>query len=67
MTGDLQLKGNILMAMGRHDDARKVFEQALKMTSDSNLSQGVKDNAARFNHLLHPSQNRVNLVTESAV
>jgi tetratricopeptide (TPR) repeat protein len=50
MTGDLQLKGNILMAMGRHDDARKVFEQALKMTSDSNLSQGVKDNAARFAH-----------------
>ena len=50
MTGDLQLKGNILLAMGRHDDARKAFEQAVKMTSESNLSQGVKDNAARFAH-----------------
>src|SRR5215210_4694188 len=50
MTGDLQLKGNILLEMGRHDDARQAYEQALKMTSDSNLSQGVKDNAARFVH-----------------
>src|SRR5215212_11691914 len=50
MTGDLQLKGNILLEMGRHDDARQAYGQALKMTSESNLSQGVKDNAARFVH-----------------
>jgi tetratricopeptide (TPR) repeat protein len=50
MAGDLQLKGNILLEMGRYDDARQAYEQALKMTSESNLSQGVKDNAARFNH-----------------
>ncbi len=50
MTGDLQLKGNILLALGKHDDAKKAYEQALKMTSESSLSQGVKDNAARFAH-----------------
>src|SRR5829696_5701355 len=49
-SGDLQLKGNILLEMGKHDDARQAYEQALKTTTDSNLSQGVKDNAARFSH-----------------
>ena len=47
MAGDQQLKGNILLEMGRHDDARKAYDQALKVTSESNLSQEVKDNAAR--------------------
>ena len=50
MTGDLQLKGNILLEMGKADDAKKAFEQALKTTADSGLSQGVKDNAALFQH-----------------
>jgi len=50
MTGDLQLKGNILLEMGKYDDARKAFEQALKTTTDSGLSQAVKDNTARFQH-----------------
>ncbi len=50
MNGDLQLKGNILLEMGRHDEARQAYEQALKMTSESNLSQQIKDNAARFVH-----------------
>ncbi|HJY27832.1 MAG TPA: tetratricopeptide repeat protein [Pyrinomonadaceae bacterium] len=50
MTGDLQLKGNILLEMGKYDDARKAFEQALKTTTDSSLSQAVKDNTARFQH-----------------
>lgn len=48
MAGDQQLKGNIFLEMGRHDDARKAYDQALKVTSDSNLSQEVKDNAARI-------------------
>ena len=47
MAGDLQLKGNILLEMGRHDDAKQAFDQALKTTTDSSLSQEVKDNATR--------------------
>jgi tetratricopeptide (TPR) repeat protein len=50
MAGDLQLKGNILLETGKVDDARKAYEQALKMTADSSLSQAIKDNAALFNH-----------------
>src|SRR5215207_2742455 len=30
MTGDLQLKGTILLEMGRHDEAKRAYEQALK-------------------------------------
>ena len=50
MAGDLQLKGNILLEMGRFDEARKAYEQALKTTNESNLSQENKDNAALFHH-----------------
>jgi tetratricopeptide (TPR) repeat protein len=50
MTGDLQLKANILMEMGKYDAAKQAFDQALKTTTDSGLSQPVKDNAARFSH-----------------
>ena len=50
MAGDLQLRGNILLAMGRYDDAKHAYEQGLKLTTDSNLSQQIKDNAARFHH-----------------
>jgi tetratricopeptide (TPR) repeat protein len=50
MAGDLQLKGNILLAMGRLDDAQKAYEQALKTTNDSNVSQDNKANAALFHH-----------------
>jgi tetratricopeptide (TPR) repeat protein len=50
MTGDLQLKANILLETGKYDDARKAYEQALKMTTDSSLSQAIKDNAALFSH-----------------
>lgn len=50
MAGDLQLKGNILLEMGRYDDARQAYEQSLKMTNDSNLSQELKTNAALFHH-----------------
>jgi tetratricopeptide (TPR) repeat protein len=50
MAGDLQLKGNILLEMGKFDDAKHAYDQALKLTTDSGLSQEVKDNAARFNH-----------------
>src|ERR1044071_797379 len=50
MSGDLGLRGNILLEMGKYDDARKTYEQALKMTTDSSLSQQIKDNAALFHH-----------------
>ena len=50
MAGDLQLKGNILLEMGKPDDARKAYEQALKTTTDANVPQQNKDNAALFSH-----------------
>jgi tetratricopeptide (TPR) repeat protein len=50
MAGDLQLKGNILLEMGKPDDARKAYDQALKTTTDANVPQQNKDNAALFNH-----------------
>jgi len=50
MAGDLQLKGNVLLEMGRYADAKQAFEQELKLTTDSNLSKEIKDNAALFHH-----------------
>ena len=59
MAGDLQLKGNILLEMGRAADARASFERGLKMIEDSSLSQGVKDNNRR---VIHFNRARVALV-----
>jgi tetratricopeptide (TPR) repeat protein len=50
MTGDLQLKGNILVEMGRYDEAKEQFDRLLKMTEESTLSQEIKENAKRFHH-----------------
>src|SRR2546430_6712002 len=50
MTGDLQLKGNIMMEMGKYDEAKASFEKLLKMTNDSGMSQEIKDNTALFHH-----------------
>jgi tetratricopeptide (TPR) repeat protein len=50
MAGDQQLKGNILLEMGRYDEAKQAFERALKLTNDSNLSQEIKDNTALVHH-----------------
>jgi tetratricopeptide (TPR) repeat protein len=50
MTGDLQLKGNILLEMGKYDEARAQYEKGLKMTEDSGLSPEIKDNARLFQH-----------------
>ena len=50
MTGDLQLKGNILVEMGRYDEAKEQFERLLKMTDESTLSQEIKDNTKLFHH-----------------
>lgn len=50
MTGDLQFKGNILLEMGKNDEAKELFDRLLKMTEDSTLSQEIKDNAKLFHH-----------------
>lgn len=50
MAGDLQLKGNILLAMDKPDDARKAYEEVLKTTNESNVSADNKANAALFHH-----------------
>jgi tetratricopeptide (TPR) repeat protein len=50
MTGDLQLKGNIMLEMGKPDEAKALFERGLKMTEASSLSQEIKDNAKLFHH-----------------
>ena len=46
----MKVFGNILLEMGKADDAKQAFEQALKTTADSGLSQAVKDNTALFHH-----------------
>lgn len=50
MTGDLQLKGNILLEMGKPDEAKAQFERIVKMTDESSLSQEIKDNTKLFHH-----------------
>lgn len=50
MTGDLQLKGNIFLEMGKYDEAKASFEKGLKMTEGSSLSQAIKENAGLFHH-----------------
>lgn len=50
MTGDLQLKGNIMLEMGKPDEAKALYERGLKMTEDSSLSQEIKENAKLFHH-----------------
>jgi tetratricopeptide (TPR) repeat protein len=59
MAGDLQLKGNILLEMGKTADARTAFERSLKMIEDSSLSQEIKDNNKR---VIHNNLARVALV-----
>ncbi|HWN08491.1 MAG TPA: tetratricopeptide repeat protein [Pyrinomonadaceae bacterium] len=50
MTGDLQLKGNIMLEMGKPDEAKALYERLLKMTEDSGLSAEIKENAKLFHH-----------------
>ncbi len=50
MTGDLQLKGNVLLEMGKADEAKAQFERLVKMTDESTLSQEIKDNTKLFHH-----------------
>ena len=50
MAGDLNLKGNILLEMGKADDARAAFDSSLKMIEGSGLSEEIKNNNRRVSH-----------------
>jgi tetratricopeptide (TPR) repeat protein len=50
MAFDRQLKGNILLEMGKPDPAVGEFERGLKLIEGSNLSQEIKDNARLVHH-----------------
>ena len=50
MAFDRQLKGNILLEMGKPDPARAEFEGGVKLIEGSNLSQEIKDNARLVHH-----------------
>jgi tetratricopeptide (TPR) repeat protein len=50
MAGDLQLKGNILLEMGKAAEAKAAYERGLKMIEGSSLSQEIKDNNKRVIH-----------------
>lgn len=48
MAGDATSMGNLLLATGKHEEARKRFEQALQVVRSSNLSAEVKENARQI-------------------
>ncbi len=50
MAFDCQLKGNILLEMGKPDQARSEFERGLKLVEGSNLSAEIKNNALLVHH-----------------
>ncbi|MCU1265540.1 MAG: hypothetical protein JWM21_1858 [Acidobacteria bacterium] len=50
MIGDVQLKATIMLETGKYDEAKSLFERALKMTEESNQSQAIKDNTKLFHH-----------------
>jgi len=50
MAFDRQLRGNILLEMGKPDQANGEFERGLKLVEGSNLSQEIKDNARLVHH-----------------
>jgi tetratricopeptide (TPR) repeat protein len=50
MAFDRQLKGNILLEMGKPDQAKGEFERGLKLVEGSNLSPEIKDNAKLVHH-----------------
>jgi tetratricopeptide (TPR) repeat protein len=50
MAGDLQLKGNILLEMGKGREAKAAFEESLAKIEGSNLAAEVKENAKLQSH-----------------
>jgi tetratricopeptide (TPR) repeat protein len=50
MAGDLNLKGNILLEMGKAAEAGTAFDSSLKTIEGSNLSEEIKANNRRVSH-----------------
>ena len=50
MSGDLQIKGDLLLEMGKYDEAKAAYEKMVKLVEDSNLSSEIKDNTRLFHH-----------------
>src|SRR5580765_2562045 len=50
MAADLQAKGNIMMQMGKYDEAARTFDRSLKIVEDSNLSPEIKNNSTLLHH-----------------
>src|SRR5262245_53700068 len=50
MAGDLALRGNILLELGKPAEAEKQFQLASKMIQESNLSPQIKENNLRISH-----------------
>ena len=48
MTGDLNTMGNILYEAGRYEEAGQKYKEALRVMTESNLSNEVKDNTKRL-------------------
>jgi tetratricopeptide (TPR) repeat protein len=55
MSGDLNTIGTIYVESGKPEEAKKNFDEALRITNESNLSSDVKQNAARL-HLYNLGQ-----------
>src|SRR6266536_3868928 len=50
MAFNCQLKANLLLEMGKSDQARGEFERGLKLVEGSNLSSEIKNNAGLVHH-----------------
>lgn len=51
MTADLNFKANMLLAMGKNDEALATFNQALQLTEKSSLAAGAKRLTSLFHHV----------------
>jgi tetratricopeptide (TPR) repeat protein len=50
MSGDVAMKANILLDMGKHQEALAAFERSAHLITTLNLSQEIKDNTKLFQH-----------------
>jgi len=50
MAGDLTAMGNILLEMGKYDDAKGRFDKAADIVAQSDLPAAVKENVKMFRH-----------------
>ena len=50
MSGDLAAKGNVLLEMGRYDEANDAFQASAKKIAQSDFSSDIKKNTELFTH-----------------